>query len=86
MRYLSFPTEDGRTLAVRRIGEHEVGTVLMGFNANMLAANIATSNEEELRLAAEYTKEVLGPGFVLGVAGNSQRDFDYKKSRSSTSC
>jgi glycolate oxidase len=79
MRYLSFPTEDGRTLAVRRIGEHEIGTVLMGFNASMLAANVATSNEEELRLAAEYGNEVLGPGFVLGVAGNSQRDFDYKK-------
>lgn len=79
MRYLSFPTEDGRTLAVRRIGEHEIGTVLMGFNVNMLAANIATSNEEELQLVAEYSKEILGPGFVLGVVGNSDRDFEYKK-------
>jgi glycolate oxidase len=79
MRYLSFPNEAGRTLAVRRIGEHEIGTVLMGFNANMLAANVATSNEEELRLAAEYGKEVLGPGFVLGVVGISDRDFAYKK-------
>ncbi len=79
MRYLSFPTEDGRTLAVRRIGEHEIGTVLMGFNVNMLAANIATSNEEELQLAAEYGKEILGPGFVLGVVGTSERDFEYKK-------
>ena len=79
MRYLSFPSEDGRTLAVRRIGQHEIGLVLMGFNVNMLAANIATSNEEELLLAAEYSKEILGPGFVLAVAGNSKRDFDYKR-------
>lgn len=79
MRYLSFPTEDGRTAAVRRIGEHEIGTVLMGFNVSMLAANIATSNEEELRLADEYGQDVLGPGFVLGVVGNSERDFAYKK-------
>jgi glycolate dehydrogenase FAD-linked subunit len=79
MRYLSFPSEDGRTLAVHRIGEHEIGTVLMGFNANMLAANVATTNEEELLLAAQYGGDVLGPGFVLGVVANSDRDFEYKK-------
>jgi glycolate oxidase len=79
MRYLSFPSEDRRTQAVRRIGENEIGLVLMGFNVNMLAANIATSNEEELRLVEEYKKDVLGPGFVLAVAGNSPRDFDHKK-------
>jgi glycolate oxidase len=79
MRYLSFPNEDGRTLAVRRIGEHEIGTVLMGFNVNMLVSNIATNNEEDMQLAAEYGKDVLGPGFVLGVVGNSDRDFEYKK-------
>ncbi len=79
MRYLSFPTENGRTQAVRKIGENEIGLVLMGFNVDMLAANIATSNEEELRLVEQYKKDVLGPGFVLAVSGNTSRDFEYKK-------
>ena len=79
MRYLSFPGEDGRTAAVGKIGEAEIGLVLMGFNVNMLAANIATSNEEELRLVEAYEKEVLGPGFVLAVSGNSPREFEHRK-------
>ena len=79
MRYLSFPDEDGRSEAVLKIGESEIGHVLMGFSVEMLAANIGTSNEEELKLVKEYNKDILGPGFVLALIGNSARDFDYKK-------
>ena len=51
----------------------------MGFNPNMVAANIATSNEQELVLVEEYAKEIVGPGFCVVIAGNSPRDFEYKK-------
>jgi glycolate oxidase len=78
MKYLSFPTEDGRTLAVQKIGESEIGHILMGFSLEMIAANIGTSNEEELELTKKFSKEIVGPGFVLGIIGNSARDFDYK--------
>ncbi|MFH0915467.1 MAG: FAD-binding oxidoreductase [bacterium] len=79
LRFLSFPTEEGRASAIRKIGESEIGFVLMGFNGNMVAANVATSNEEELALAAEYLKDIQGPGFCLVIAGNSARDFEYRK-------
>ena len=78
-RFLSFADENGRALAIRKIGESEIGFVLMGFNANMVAANVATSNEEEIVLAEEYLKGIQGPGFCFVIAGNSARDFEYKK-------
>ncbi len=34
--------------AVRKVVESEIGFELMGFNAGMVASNIATSNEEDL--------------------------------------
>jgi hypothetical protein len=79
LRFYSFPSEAGRTLAIRKIGESEIGYVLMGFNAPMVAANIATSNEEEVVITQQYLKEVIGPGFAVVIAGNSPRDFAYKK-------
>ena len=79
IRFLHFSGEEGRAAAVRKIGESEIGLVLMGFNAQMVASNIGTSNEEEVQLAEQFLKEVKGPGFALAIAGNSPRDFDYKK-------
>jgi glycolate oxidase len=79
IRFLYFPTEEGRGAAIRQIGESEIGLVLMGFNAQMVASNIATSNEEEIQLAEQFLKEVNGPGFALAIAGNSARDFTFKK-------
>jgi glycolate oxidase len=79
LRYLSWPTEEGRAAGIRKIGESEIAFGLMGFNPNMVAANVATSNEEELKLVEQYTKEIVGPGFCLVIAGNSARDFEYKK-------
>jgi glycolate dehydrogenase FAD-linked subunit len=79
LRYLSWPTEEGRALGIQKIGESEIAFGLMGFNPNMVAANVATSNEEELVLTEEYNKEIVGPGFCVVIAGNSPRDFAYKK-------
>ena len=79
LRYLSWPTEQGRSLGVQKLGESEIAFGIMGFNPNMVAANVATSNEEELVLAEEYAKEIVGPGFCVVIMGNSPRDFEYKK-------
>jgi glycolate oxidase len=78
-RFLHFADEKGRGDAIKRIGESEIGMVIMGFNAEMVASNIGTSNEEDVKLTREFLKEVKGPGFALVIAGNSARDFDYKK-------
>jgi len=79
VRYLSFKTIDSLIDAVRRIGESEIGLELMGFNAAMMAANAATNNEEDLKYFKQFTDMVQGPGFMLMIAGNSTRDFEYKK-------
>jgi hypothetical protein len=50
----------------------------MGFNAAMASANMATSNEEDLRLFKEFSKYVQGPSFMIIIAGNSVDDFQYK--------
>ena len=42
--------------AQRKIGEAEIAYELMGFNKGMAASNIATSNEEMLKLHAEFSK------------------------------
>lgn len=79
LRYLSWPDEDGRQAGIQKLGESEIAFGVMGFNVNMVAANVATNNEEELILAEEYAKEIVGPGICLVIAGNSPRDFEYKK-------
>lgn len=79
MRFVSFPSEEGRALAIRKIGESEIGYVLMGFNGPMIAANIATSSEEEVKLTEQFLKDIQGPAFAIVIAGNSPRDFEYKK-------
>ncbi len=79
IRYFSFPTVDLMIEAVQKIGESEIGFVLMGFNRAMLCANLTASNEEDAKLYKEIDVAVQGPGFVLALAGNSPRDFEYKK-------
>jgi glycolate oxidase len=78
-RFLSFPSEKKRGEAVKKIGESEIGFVLMGFNTGMIAANMATSNEEDVKYWKQFSKWETGPSFFLVVAGNSPNDFDYKK-------
>jgi len=79
LRYLSWPDEDGRQAGIQKLTESEICLGIMGFNANMVACNVATNNEEELVLAEQYSKEIVGPGICLVIAGNSPRDFEYKK-------
>ncbi len=51
----------------------------MGFNPAMMASNIATNNDEDDEYLRQFTELVQGPGFMIIIAGNSPRDFEYKK-------
>ncbi len=79
IRYLSFKSIDALIEAVRKIGESEIGFELMGFNVAMMAANVSTNNEEDVKYFKQFTDSVQGPGFMLMIAGSSPRDFEYKK-------
>jgi glycolate oxidase len=78
-RYYSFPTLEQMLQAEIKIGESEIALELMGFNTSMLAANIATCNEEEMAVFERFSKEVKGTGFFVIIAGDSPGDFAYKK-------
>ena len=79
IRYFSFPSLDLLIDAARRVGESEIGFILMGFNTGMVASNLAESNDEDLEYMVQFRKSVQGPGFILIIAGNSPNDFAYKK-------
>jgi hypothetical protein len=76
--FYSFPSLEKLILAVQKIGESEIAYELMGFNAAMAASNMATSNEEDIKLFNEFRQMVQGPCFMIIIAGNSKNDFDYK--------
>lgn len=79
VRYFSFPTQEKMYEAEIKIGESEIAFEVMGFNMSMVAANITTSNEEEAEVFQRLNQEILGPGFMVIIAGNTTEDFDYKK-------
>jgi glycolate oxidase len=80
VRYFSFKTLDAMIDAVLKIGEAEIATELMCFNAAMMASNLATKNmEEEIEIYDKFKDSVLGPGFMVLIASNSAGDFEYKK-------
>ncbi len=74
----SFASMDKLDEAQSKVGESEIALELMGFNAAMASANIATSNEEDVKLFKEFSQYVQGPSFMIIIAGNSARDFEYK--------
>jgi glycolate oxidase len=76
--FYSFSSMDALDEAQRLVGESEIGYQLMGFNAAMAASNIATNNEEDVKMFKEFSKYVKGPSFMISLAGNSARDYDYK--------
>lgn len=76
--FYSFPSIDALDEAQRLVGESEIGYQLMGFNAAMASANMATSNEEDVKLFKEFSQYIQGPSFMISIAGNSARDFEYK--------
>jgi glycolate oxidase len=80
VRYFSFKDLDTMVSAVLKIGEAEIATELMCFNAAMMAANLATKNsEEEIEIYSRFKDSVLGPGFMVLISANSPGDFEYKK-------
>ncbi|MEW6668671.1 MAG: FAD-binding oxidoreductase [Thermodesulfobacteriota bacterium] len=78
IRYYSFPSIERMDEAQRKIGESQIAFELMGFPISMIAANIATSSEEERRIAEKLQNMVQGPGFIVIIAGSSPGDFEYK--------
>ena len=76
--FYSLPSMEILDEAQRKIGESEIAFEFMGFNAAMAAANMATSNEEEIKLFAEFSQYVQGFSFMIIIAGNSESDFEYK--------
>ncbi len=78
-RYYSFPNIEKMWNAELKMGEAELCLELMGFNASMVAANITTSNEECEAVFNKMSKDVIGPGFFVIIAGHSVDDFEYKK-------
>ncbi|MGD0486457.1 MAG: FAD-binding oxidoreductase [Syntrophorhabdales bacterium] len=79
IRYFSFPSFEKLDEAQCKIGESRIAFELMGFPMSMIAANMATSNEEEISTFERLRTQVQGPGFIVIIAGNSQGDFEYKK-------
>jgi glycolate oxidase len=78
-QYYSFPSPEKMIEAQRKIGESEIAFEVMGFNAAMVASNIATSNEEDYKYFEQLRKLSQGPGFQVILVGNSPDDFEYKK-------
>jgi glycolate oxidase len=79
-RYLSFKDLDTLVDCVLEIGEAEIACELMCFNPAMMAANLATHNqEEETEIYNKMSASVQGPGFMVLIAANSPSDFEYKK-------
>jgi glycolate oxidase len=78
-RYYSFPSVEKMWQAEIKLGENEICFELMGFNISMVAANIATCNEDDEKIFKKLSKEIIGPGFFVIIAGNSTSDFEYKK-------
>jgi len=79
VRYVSFPSPEKMKEAARKVGESEIGFIFMGFNPAMVASNIATNNNEDQAYMKQFSGLVRGPGFILIMAGNSQRDTEFKK-------
>ena len=78
IRFFSFPSLDKLDEAQQKIGEAEIAYELMGFNPAMAASNIATSNEEMVKLFAEFSQMVQGPCCMVIIVGDSPSDFEYK--------
>lgn len=78
IRVYSFPSMDRMDEAQQKIGEAEIAYELMGFNKGMAASNIATSNEEMVKLHAEFSKLLSDYCLMVIIGGNSRNDSTYK--------
>lgn len=78
VRFLTFPSRDKMIEAGRKISESEI-SLQLSHSIAMIASNIATSNEEDIEILERFRKLARGPGFLVTIAGNSRREFEYKK-------
>jgi glycolate oxidase len=78
IRIYSYPFMDKMDEAQQKIGESEIAYELMGFNKGMAASNIATSNQEMLKLHAEFSRLLSDYCLMVIIGGNSKSDFEYK--------
>lgn len=79
IRYVAFSSKEKRLEALQKIGESEIAFEIMGFAPSMVAANIATSNEEDMELLKKIKASIKGFGTLVIILGNSPLDFGYKK-------
>ena len=78
-KYYSFPSVEKMWEAELKIGENELSYALYGVCLSMIAANMTNSNEEEEVVYKKITQEAQGPGFFVIIAGQSAKDFAFKK-------
>jgi glycolate oxidase len=78
LKFITVPSMDMMKEAQRKIGEAEIAFELMGFNAAMASANLATDNRQLLEYFERFRKLVDGPCYIIIIVGNSTDDFDYK--------
>ena len=64
--------------AQQKIGEAEIAYEVMGFNKGMAASNIATSNDEMVKLYAEFGNLLSNYCLMVILGGYSKRDLEYK--------
>ena len=78
--YPTFPTWDKLAEAGIKIAESEIANLLCSLPMAQIAADIATSNEEEVKLFKDVLEATKGrPGLLVIISAESQLEFDYKQ-------
>jgi len=78
--YPVFPSWEKLAEAGIKIAESEIAHILAGLQQYILAADIATSNEESAQLYSEILKSSKGlSGLLVIISAGSKREFDYKE-------
>ena len=78
LKFITVPSMEKMKEAQKKIGEAEIAFELMGFNAAMASANLATDNVQLLQYFEDFSKLVDGPCYMIMILGNSPDDFEYK--------
>jgi glycolate oxidase len=78
VRFLTFPSLIRMVEAQRMVGESEIA-LQAGHNLSLVVSSIATCNEEDIEILQRLRKLEQGPGFLIVIAGNSPREFEYKQ-------
>ena len=78
IHFISYPSVEKYLEACRKICESEIATQL-SHSISLVSANMAKSNPEDLEILKMYREQGQGPGCLIMLTGNSQREFEYKK-------